>query len=335
MATQTEKTGTVSDLVDDMAFLLEGLSGWADADTGMVNDQSDERWYHNGRVFGNNNTGTYLAFYVAPGNGQGDDLEDHRNNRDAVDGVRILHSSGWDTDKHVPRGLTNVHGGETSIKMEVEHKRHDSFQRHYEENNKAGAGIWLFSKRNDNSRVTFSQLECSYFISAGNDYFNVAAWNNSDGNTGAASYMAWEYVDNKFYDDGTTPVSIINRTTATGRSDNNSNEGSVMYGFNDYRGDDIMDAGKVGSDSGAIKNGNWGRLNPDANDDTYFVQRPVVYRSHRQIVPVAYIEDAIPNDIKEGVAHGDTVTQNGTDYLALRQAGASKNSPVVACLRFE
>lgn len=348
MAVIAEKTATVGQIIDDIASTLSNLSAWNDADTGMVNDQSTEDWHNNGRVFENTNTGTYLAFYVAPANAQNDNFRNH-NNRNPIGGIRFLHSSDWDPERHVPDGLTNVSFGDNTIRSRVTRERHYSFgedlpnlseQSNTFNNGKRdrqqGVGLWLFYNWGNPNRSTLAGTEATYFISAAGNYLTVAAWNNSNANYGTAGYLSWEWVDNKFYDDGTTPVAICERTTACGNNNNAATSaGDNIYGFEGYTGaGDLWERGMVGGYR-CVGEGDWGALNPDANDDTFFVRRPVIYENPNESHPVAYVEDAIPNDLQEGVAHGDTVTFNSVDYRSVRQSGASMTEPIVACLRYE
>ncbi|WP_139246173.1 hypothetical protein [Natrinema hispanicum] len=212
------------------------------------------------------------------------------------------------------------------MSADIGNHRSDSFNNHRVSWSTSETGAWLFAT-DMGTAIDARSLSATYFISAGNDYLNVSAWNTSDGNNGMASAYGLEYVDSKFWNDGQDPWAFW-------QGDSYHDRMQTGYGWNSY----ISDSPSIeylGTSIGNIESGDWGIINPDSTDDTFFFRRPTIYQTNSQTVPVAFLEDAIPNDKQEGAAHGDIVTYDATDYRIMQQSGAGKSNTISVGLRYE
>jgi hypothetical protein len=370
MTTIGEKTGTLVDVVDDIATDLASLADWSDADTSIVNDGSTDEWRDNGRVFKNDNTGTFLLFYIANG-----DVRDVVGG--TVSGIRFITSSDWDTLDSHPAGYTNIIGDELGSQWDphkhwnrresfnitdwgrAEHPGQDTDRWSDSANNRgdrrAGIGAWAVgtSPGMDNLRTR----AITYFASVANGRVQLMVWDNEDATHGIAGAFSWEHVGEKFWDDGVTPYAMVSRASRWDTA--NIGTAQAIYGFKSYantRGDDgefqraVQTRGSVGCDRGLVSPGRWGRLNPDGTDDTFFFRRPVIYSQYnvthrnrpaldylpRAWNPVALLNEAIPNLPGEGASHGDIITDDDAqDYRVGVQSGAGRSNPIGIGLRFE
>lgn len=332
MATVAEKTADLATLIDDIAATLGGLASWSDADTYVTNDGSTTSWYDNGRVFHNSDAGIYVLFHLHAHRPDTDSSSDY----DEVAGVRCTISNDWDATNHHPAGNTNVSGDDPyssdvgfAITDSYDHvnTNSDSYE-NYDE--RVSHAIYVASTDNfDRANNELRQYSVDYYLSAGNDYLNVGAWNSTDGTNGCAGYFTWEYVDNKFWNDGNDPYAAFSQTSA-------GNHGIYVssYSWKYFQNNADVRASHPYTATG-FDGGEWGIVNPDSADDTFFFKRPVAYLTHQQNVPVAYIEDVLSNDTDEGGAHGDVISHGGHDYRVFRQSGASNNRVHSAALRYE
>lgn len=334
MVTLTEKSADVATLVDDIASTLTGLTEWSDADTNVTNSGASDDPRDNGRVLVNDNTGTFLFFYVSSGDAR--TIEDNHS----LTGVRVVHSTDWNTTDSLPAGQTTIDGCDANdVRDYAGAGRRNSFAstnndstNHWD--NSAGMGLWV-AATSDGARTSARSRSCVYFLSGRPDGVQIAAWNSSDATNGMASYFSFEHLNAKFWDDGEIPVAMVHRTNA--RDNTNQDEGMSAYGFMRFHMNRGADKGMVGSGTGGtcVEYGRWGVLNPDANDDTYFIGKAPIYMNAAQAAPVGYIEGAIPNDVQEGGAHGDIVTHETTDYRLMVQSGAGRSNAVAVGLKYE
>jgi len=334
MVTQTEKTGTIASAIDDLASVLSSASGWSDADGGMTNSGNSTKFYDNGRVFYNSNTATFVSFFASAVDNS-NYYVDEDGNRDYAEGIRMVHSTDWDTDKHVPDGYTMTCRGDPFSGL-VHRRREDSHATYpslykNRDHDQSGMGLWIL--KTNESLSNLRDREATYFFSAGSSWLSAGIWNTSDGSSGIASFYAWEYLQNMFWNPGRAPVAVTYRTSVQNNSGNA--EGFTQSMFMDYTFDRYMTGGMVGHNNGAFSLADWGVLNPDANDDTFFVRRPVIYDGYNRGSVVAFVNNHLPNDLQEGVAHGDIVSFDGVDYRGMSQSGASVSNPVSVCMRFE
>lgn len=314
MSTIAETSGTVGSFIDDVASLLTGLSAWSDADTNVTNTGDTDGWRDNGRVLENANTGQYLLMYVL---GSGNIFA----------GVRFVVSNDWDATNSLPAGSTNVHENDR-MSGNVGNHRSDSFNNVSSNDHHAMYGVAI--KPGNNTGISRDD-EMTYFASAQGDYLAAAGWNTADGTYGESGWALYEYVDNKFWSDSHSPFFITSSHVRHGGTDNRY---VTAYGWSTIHADQSVDYAQVGN-GGGIDDGEWGIVNPDSNDDTFFFRRPVIYETNNNTVPIAYVEDAIKNDLQEGAAHGDTITHDSTTYRAFKQSGASGDQPLSVLLRYE
>jgi len=345
MATVAEKVADGATLIDDMATTLSGLASWSDADTYVVNDStaktaddSGNEWHSNGRVFHNADMGLYVLFYLERINFDSYNRDQEFN----LSGLRIVVSTDWDGTEHHPAGKTNVDSkdpfsGDVSyshrdfLDQQTDHKNNPDMNLNY-----ASSGVWWLKTNNysindaDGATTDVRTVPLNYFLSAGNDYLNVSAWCTDDANHGIAGSASIEYVDNKFWNDSLAPVVV--HSTCTHQYHNGYRYS--MYGFEHF------DATFGATDSflhsaNGFDRAKWGFVNPDANDDTFFFERPVIYASHNKNVPTAYVEDSIINQNADGGSHGDIISFNGTDYRVMKQSGGAVGKQICLAHRFE
>ena len=358
MVTVAEKEASLATLLDDIATTATGLSAWSEADAGVVNDGATEDIQNNARVLANSNTGTFLLMYVEHG-GAGFQSPDGSG---AMVGIRFLHCSDWNTTESIPAGWSNGIEGTEEFFRDVQSYRRNSYEEVQRgqnvrgndtddldtSNNDSSIGLWIRDGNNPNTRIDARSLPITYFLSIRNDGITGAVWDSNDSNNGIASWIAYEYVDNKWWADQVNPVVIAHQNSAYNDPDyvNSVN----LYGFKTWAAQyNDVPHGSVGTIRGAVESVEWGTLNPDANDDTFFYKRPSIYYRQPiidwrisnvryrpyQAVPVAQMGSVIPNKPGAGAAHGDTITAGGTDYRAMVQSGASITYDIGVALQFE
>lgn len=340
MTTVAEKQADLATLIDDIASTLTALGDWSDADADVVNDGSDNQWHNNGRVLTHANTTTYLLMYVSTG-----EFNDAGTNNNNVTGIRVVHSSDWDATNNLPAGDTTV-DEEDPFSGSVTNHRTDTFTNLQMTDEDAVHGLWTIGRNTSfTDRSSARTASCTYFISGRNDGLTVGAWNTTNGSSGGATAFVWEYSDNKFWNDGHVPVTMTTWQNLYTIANSPQWVANASYAFqayrearNGYNGVTIPNGmiGIAGNES-CVYVGDWGFINPDANDDTFFFRRPVVYpnNSPDNATPVCHIEDAIPNDPNGGGAHGDTVDYGGNTYRVINQTGAGAPDPVSMGLRYE
>lgn len=331
MATIAEKTANASTLLDDLASLLLGLTDgsgnavWTDADTYVVNDNSTSDWHNNGRVLYHEKAGMYLLMYLHGHSGWWE-------GSNYVSGLRVCHCSDWDSTNHHPAGKTDV-THDDPFSNDVGNTRSDTFNTETKHGDDAGpSGLWMWGSsvsEPDFWISTSSNDQFTYFASAGVDYFTVAAWNTEDVNNGACGWFSWEYMNDKFWNDGRMPYCSQSSGNPTGDGHDQ------QYGFEWYQCDDHNLAPHPFSGGTGADRGNWGYINEDPDDDTFFFRRPVLYSTSNKDYPIGYSYAAASNDQNEGANHGDTVTYDGMTYRALRSSGASRSELMHMLLRYE
>lgn len=315
MVTLAQTSGTVGSFIDDVASMLTGHADWADADSNVTNDGSTTGWRDNGRVLANANTGQYLLMYVL-------------DSSEIFAGVRFVVSNDWDSTNSLPAGSTNVHNHD-KMSGDVGNHRGDSFNN--VTNNDSHSMYGVAAATGNNGVNLTRDYSMTYFASAQGDYLAAGGWNTTDGTHGEAGWALYEYVDNKFWGDSHDPFLITAQHVRHGGTDNRY---TVGYGWSTFEANNHNDYEAIAEATG-FDDGEWGIVNPDSNDDTFFFRRPVIYETNNETVPIAYVEDAVTNDLQEGAAHGDTITHDNTTYRAFIQSGASGNQPLSVLLRYE
>ncbi|MFA9501561.1 hypothetical protein ACERIM_02145 [Natrinema sp. H-ect1] len=331
MTTIGEKTADYATFIDDLVGALTGFGNWSDADsyvqndgTGKTDNEDGTEWHNNGRVLEDTNTGTYLLLYLHHSR-----FDNHDN--DDVSGVRLVYSSDWNTSEHYPAGDTNIGNADANdltnnVGFQLRDSYTDVVTQSYDRYNGSTYGIWGSS--NSLNRDVLRGTSVSYIMSVNADGFNIGLWNDNDGNNGIACMTVFDYLGSRFFNDPSVPFLAATRTSFRCHS--------VAYGFNSYWSQSrTFDVDAVGHGSAPLEAADWGIINPSSEDDTFFFRYPAVYKNTNQSVPVAYLNEAVPNDAQEGGAHGDDFTHDGTSYKVFKQSGASRNNVVSAGLRNE
>lgn len=319
--------------MDDIANTAVGLAEWSEPDAVIKNDQATTNWEDNARLLHHAPSGQYVLIYIHE---MFADL-DSGNNGPQVKGLRVCTSNDWDLELNHPAGMTEVHPDDPysgdvgfDINQSYDYVGYSTDNNNYHES--VPHGLWYFENQSGDRQTQATEDTITYFLSVGAGYINVAAWNTTDGTSGAAGRLSWEHVDNKFWADGNDPWACSTQSSC------GSSFGDPFrvhnYSYKYWRQDRSMDVNHPYNATG-FDRGKWGLVNPDANDDTFFFQRPVCYLTHQKRVPVAYLEDIISNDIDEGGAHGDVISHSGTDYRIFRQSGAGESQVHACCLRYE
>jgi len=337
MTTVAEKQATYGTLLDDIATTLLSFAEWQEADATITNDQTDDNWRNNARVLQNTTAGHYLLIWLHDPNQDGN----RWGYGEKVSALRVTISNDWDSTNHVPAGNTTVVDGDpwdqdvanhVTESFTTEHSHGTNNSINTNGNTNFGPGVSVFDSNVSNGRADVAALDVTYFLASDGSYLTVGAWNTTDGNNGEASALMYDYVDNKFWNDGQLPVQITEWRTR---------EIVHHYAFSDYfitrNSDARFNLGRRYDRDGTLQEGDWGMINPDSGDDTFFFRRPVIYTTKARTTPVAYLDSAITNDRNGGASHGDTVTHDGVNYRIMDQSGrhTDSNYAVTLGLRYE
>lgn len=331
MAIISETEGTFAELMDDVADTALTFDSWAevtgDLDNTGTDDLGDQTydWRRNCRVLQHSGTGTYLTFYASNSDARSMDYNGRY-------GIRIIHSTDWDSGNDSPAGKTTVVSRDDMADL-VGNYQDDSFNSYYEStdsDSRTGCGIWMYDSKP--GEYTYPRnMPVTYFASVDDRGIRIGAWASSfSADGGRSACYQFEHVDQKFWDDGEVPA-VENMHESGTSSDGTWNS----YGFEHYskRNREYSDSAIYGRD--VFDSGDWGYINPDAEDDTFFFRRPVVYQTESGDYPVAYVRDCIPNHKTEGGAHGDIITHDGADYRIMRQSGSGTSTTISIGLRYE
>ncbi|QCS43417.1 hypothetical protein [Natrinema versiforme] len=331
MTTIEETTGKLPDLIDGIASAATALSEWSDADPAVTNDGSSTNYVDNGRVLQHSSSGLYVGLFLQ--NSRYARHEDDYNNANAG-GIRVVHSSDWDTENNVPAGNTDVRSADP-WSGDVGNNASASFTTY---NTDTGEYNWTHGNANGSTQVyvletgdgigTLQETDVTYFGSVTNNWINFGAWNTKDGQNGRCGYYTAEYIQDKFWADGNQPFAAYAQSSTSRGSE------TALASFQVYYGRANNNTSYPYSAAG-FDRPEWCVVNPDSADDTYFFRRGVMYQTSSQSIPVAYIKAIIGNDINEGGAHGDTIDHSGETYRALRQSGAGTDKTISAALRYE
>jgi len=332
MTTIGEKQATIRDLIDDHITAALSLDVWTDADTDLALTNSSNDYTDHARAIEHNSSGTYLMMYVTdPGNREVESL----GSGTSYAGVRTVVSNDWDSANNVPTGNTNVISREP-FSSNVGTKRDNAYDNTDIAGPDAATGLVPYGKTGEN-RLTTASRTVTYFGSVRDDGINIAAWNTSDSTYGSASHFFWEHVTDKFWQDGFEPIAYGDEDNISGDTNRH-----VAYAFRAFSSNGFYNAepGNIGLSFNAITFADWGFINPEASDDTFFFRRPIIYGTNENDgttnPPIAFLEDTIPNRPSGGGAHGDTITLSNTDYRVLDKQGASiSNAEVTSAHRFE
>lgn len=325
MTTIAESTTTLGAMMDGIAdgLLNNHSSEWSEPDADVKNDQSTEQWHDNGRLLKHSTSGLFLLMYIT----YRENFRDRNNNQD-VGGIRVVVSTGWNSTDNHPVEKTNVINSDP-FENEVANHRGSSVIEQRDDEYHYAMGIWPIGSETDHwpeasvsSRSDAATLvECTWWGSVGTDHISVASYDTQDTNDGNASWFSWEHTDAKFWADGVVPFFMYECDNQHG------DDYQGMYGFQWYD----QQAGNSHCDFSRSDGADWGYINPDPEDDTYFFKRPIIYTESND--PASYVTNFIYNKNDEG-SSGDTITHNGTDYRLFQDTGASEGSPVAVGLRF-
>lgn len=331
MTTIAETTGTLPDIIDAIASAATSLSEWSDADTAITNDGSSTNYVDNGRVLQHSSSGIFVGLFLQTSEYAHHD--DDYNSRYAG-GIRIVHSTDWDTENNVPAGSTDVrsadpwsgdvgnHAGASFTTTDYGTGNHD-----YAYGNGSGS-TQVYILEGNHGLDVLQSTEVTYFGSVTNNWINFGAWNTEDGTNGRAGYYSFEYINSKFWADGNDPFAAYTQSSVDQGNQTALSSWKTMYGHNET--DPSYPYKAAGFDNPA-----WCMVNPDSGDDTYFFRRGVMYQTSNNSVPVAYLKAIIGNDINEGGAHGDTIDHDGETYRVVRQSGAGTSTTITAGIRYE
>jgi len=355
MTTIPEKAADHATLIDDITTEAGNLVDWTTGIDASINnnggDSSD--WRNFAGLIKHDPTGIYVLMYVVNGswandpsgnNWQINPYDDYqRNGR----GVKFVFSNDWNSTDSIPAGSTTVMGSGVDAGV-GDYMRHettgnhadDSFVRFspwYGSNNRIAVGNGLLSEQNGSGTLDDALVApCSYFGSIRNDGFTFAIWNTSSDANGLCNWISFEQIS-KFWNDGKDDFVVFQRGNRENDHNNNNTNLSVQYGFQAWyiNGElDHPDAQEFG-DLGPFDGGDWGHVNPNTNDDTFFFRRPVVYTNAQREDPVGYVEDVLVNRQNQGGAHGDVITHDATDYRVIDKKGGAGGDSITAALRFE
>ena len=320
MTTIGPKTANVSTLITDLAAAMINSGGWEDADTYVENNQNSDDWHDNGRALYHTASDQYLTFF--PDNHEAPDS----NNADAC--IVFVSSTDWDGTGHHPAGLTND-DGRLPFSGSVANDADASFDQKY--GNKGpnwritqltATHGYSFGSRSGWAGSTDSTYHYTYSICVESNHVTVTKRSENDTNYGAAGIYTWEHLDSKFWQDGEPPLMAYARS--------NSDAMNVSHWqFNILSNKDRSSSTSPPlSGLPAAKGADYGFINSDPDDDTYFFERPLLQDSATPRRPIAHPTSVIPNDPNAGGNHGDTVTHNGDTYRLFNRSGASESGPV-------
>lgn len=316
MVTVAEKQADFGTLIDDIAGMLDSLTAWSDADTDITNSGSDGSWQNNGRVYFNSNMNIYVLFYII-------------NTNDDPSGLRFHISDDWDDTNSLPMGRSN-HDGKDAFNLSSGTNRGGSFNNYSQESEEHNL-LALQTKKGGTSNIDRTTV-LSYFLSASDDHLNAAAWDNSDTTDGGPGVISIETVTNKLWSDGNDPWCAY---YACAYGNGNQRRSAGMYGWSHYRAYGSSYDINTPYKHPGFKKSKWGRVNADSGDDTFFFAKPVVFQTHAEKVPVAYLDGIMRNDPTEGASHGDTITYNGDTYKAMKENGGAGASTLHSLLLYQ
>lgn len=324
MATQAESQDTIAGIVDKFATMFENNSGYSDADTSVVNDQSNDDWHNNGRVFQHSGTGIYILFFITYSN---------FSNRQ---GIAFHISESWNDTYGTPEDRTDISNTNSPPYNEATNngvsikRSSDSFT----DNDGTDKGLWVFNGDYlGNSRSDFAQnFSATWFASVTQDHVTIGSWNTTSGNNGASACYTFQN-SNKLWDDGTSNVALYHICNHTGNE-----HFSSTYCWNYNLNEDNWQDGtaQLNNYECAITNAMYGQINPASQDDTVFLRQPVVHDSASVEIPIAIYDPLIPVDRNEGPSHGDEIDiPDGTTYRIMRQSGASQSRTITVGMRYQ
>ncbi|ELY68140.1 hypothetical protein [Natrinema versiforme] len=317
MTTINETNGTYKDLIDDVASAALALSEWSDADTGVttVTPGNDSDYTDRGRVLEHGPSGMFVGLFYA---------SSYESGNEYIDGIRCSLSTDWNTTDNIPAGNTDTTEGDP-WSSSVGNDRHASFNDVYE-----GTDFYETPFGCPISESSSYGDTINYFGSVTANFLNIAAWDSNDGSYGKAGYFNFEHTTDQFWASGDQPwtaYTMLNHRTDYDFTYLSASSWRQFYGNSRDNGGDYCYYGDGFDES------QWGFINPDSNDDTFFFRRPVIYDAGG--TPIAYVESAIKNDVSEGGSHGDTFDYDTETYRVFKQSGASQSQPVSVALRYE
>lgn len=330
MTTITETKDTLDTIINEVAETALTFAEWSDADTNVTTagDETSDDWTDHGRVLEHGPSGMYVALFLT------DNYWDQDGDYVRSSGIRVCLSNDWNATDSRPTGKTNVTNSDP-FSGDVGNHLEDSYA-NWDRNGygyASGDGThMLYLFEGSHSPGTLSTFEATYFASVTGEYINLAAWNTGDSDDGAAAAFSFEYTGSKFWDDGETPY--LCWTASNSFENDYGGQRETAYAFQNFSGRGRQVASNPYSGDG-FDSGEWGIVNPDSTDDTFFFKRPVAYHTASEHTPVTYAHEVISNNIEEGGSHGDTIDHDGMTYRIMRQSGAAQNTPICLGMRYE
>ena len=320
MTTIAESTFTPAQAIDNIVDTAVAVGApWSEPESGTItNDQTDTSWRNNGRLLYHADAGVYILLYVT----YGETFNQHAP-------IRLVYSNDWNSTENIPSGKTTV-TSDDPFSGDVGNFQSESYNTH---NQDEVTGIFAlndeayrYNPATVNDRIdAATNIQMTMFGSVGTGHLTVGTWNTTDSQNGACNYHAWEYVNNKFWNDGTDPWAFVQT----------NQQGPEHFGGYGWEAkDNRTDVDEIGGHGCFGYEDAWGFINPDTSDDTYFFKRPVIYQTDSTTVPVAYYDPAILSDKDEGGAHGDIITYDGVDHRIMQQSGDSTTTTVSIGLRY-
>lgn len=320
--------------------------GWEEGDSFVHNNGDVGAWSDHGRCLYHSATGLYLVFHPANSDNS---AGDHKP------GIMYNLSTDWDTTNHNPAGQTtceNVRNGfgEGYYQRRVGNRATESFDYHETDGNRRSPMVptqtsnegWEGAsdsnepdgneRRENWTTTTNEKYHFTYNISVGTDYITAAKYNDHS-TIGAAGLFAWEHLDEKFWTDGRVPYHMM---TAGECGDGDYSQYYHQFDWH-YSNNDVhqnnphQNCGALDSDAAS----HYGRLNWDANDDSFFFTYTILEDSSSVNRPVAYCRTVIPNRRDEGANSGDTVTEGGRTYKFFKRAGGTRSQTLNWGYRWE
>jgi hypothetical protein len=361
MVTATGTAETAADLVQAIHDTLThaDLNNWTtvqEADISLTADNTQTEWWNSGWVFQHTGSGLHLLITLTWANDReisiaGDDA--------GARGISFALSADWVQENPNGGDSGNIPAGSPGWPGDVENTEYVSVRNPLDARNQdmiMAKDAFLDTEfNNDRDGIGAIPLQSSalrkddpvadYNVMANDDMLVVAA----EGDQLAGFYAFEDVSGSKFFDDGITPaVARFHRSGHTGGSTTLDREHIfpiAKYGWNTfyaehYSGQTDWRAGvwpgTVGSYKGPVGFAEWGNVNPDPSDDTYFYRPPILYQASDQEVPVAELNSVHPAQWGDGLSHGDTVTVTEGTYKIIHLRPSSMNDwPIRCAMRFE
>jgi len=303
-----EAQTTVAGMLDELGTAMGNHADYTQPTTSVDNSGTNTDWQNNSVVYEHVPTGVYLLFTIsAP---SADKMRIEYNSY----GIRLVISSGWDSNNDAPSGNTNLDSNNDSPILNDAPNADDRSTTYLNNSNNSPMGWGFYNGGYGDNKDNFRGVDLTYVGSVNNEGVHLGMWNTTSSSYGEASVLSWYHIQNKFWADGQEFFTALVENTA-------NSDISAVYGWRwVHKGNNIDET------PNGITGAEWGFINSDSNDDTFFFRWPVTHTTQSEKEPVCFFKSWMSNDRSAGAAHGDVITHDGNDYIIVKQQGNSQTN---------